>query len=158
MNIKLEKVQWILIAYLGSLFLLGITLSGQTDTMSTSVTDYLMIKFGIISQIDVDLHKNNYSVYSNIFREVGHFVMYAIGAWPIFMLVYSFTKKIVSAVPISSIIVIVYVFMDETHQSYVKGRTFERFDFIMDIGGASFSIALACMTIIVLRHLSKVDF
>lgn len=135
--------------------LTSVGLSGQTASESVSVSDKVLIILKIVPENEV-IHKSMaYRTYSVIFREVAHLVLYSIITLPTLLLLYSWLKRLKFAVLLTIVVVMIYAFFDEVHQTYVLGRTFEYFDLLMDFIGCLLTVSIATVSIWVSRCIVK---
>ncbi len=116
-------------------------LSGQSGVTSTSLSDKVMVWLGLVSWNDISMNSYSYTVLVHLVRQTAHFLLYAFGTIPIFLLVYTYRKNLFGVAFITIVVGVVYALLDEIHQLFVAGRTFQMFDLATDLAG------IMCMSI-----------
>lgn len=151
----MKKIHLVLLLITISTIVISFLLSEQTAEESLKLSDHLLVRLNIVSVKEVILETVKYRGYSTIFREVAHVALYSIIALPLFLLIYSWIRKLYYTLPLTFVILMMYAVLDEYHQIRVVGRAFEKFDLLMDLIGCGITIIVATVSIWVSQKIKK---
>ena len=128
---KLKHIRSILIGIVVVFALMSFGLSAQNSVSSTSLSDQVLLKLGLIRFKDITSHSVRYAIWVSVIRQTAHFLLYTLGSIPVYMLIYTYTEKLFRVTGLTVLIVAMYALTDEIHQLFVAGRSFQPVNIIL---------------------------
>lgn len=146
---KTKHIRVFLILSIVIVGVISFALSAQNAEASTDLSDRFMVWLGLITWKDVVNESYRYRIFMGVIRQGAHFTIYAVGTLPVFLLIYTYKERIRTVLLLTLFSVGLYAVLDEIHQLFVSGRSFQLLDMATDILGAiCTSLALAIVTYI----------
>ncbi len=133
---KTKQIRIFLIALIALFGLIIFILSAQNAESSNGLSDKVLVWLRVITWKDIAEKSYRYYTYVGVIRQLAHFSLYAVSAVPVFLLIYTYKEKIMTVYFLTIGFVGLYAVIDEFHQLFVSGRSFQIFDMVTDLFGA----------------------
>jgi len=134
------------------LCLLAVFLSLQSNTSSNELTNNLLRsilnnEIKDTKSLEILVQANSY-----IFRKILHFTLFSIATIPLFLLIKTYSDKLVKTSLITLVIVFIFATSDEFRQILFSDREFRVKDIFIDTIGGAFTIMALNILIIIKKR------